>query len=121
MAYTLLFEAGSTTHVETFTVNGTSGSDLVTINSSDGATPHYLVNDTIIGIVCEYLDLSHSHASPINYWNANNSLDTVDNTGWFEGTDTPVTGIKEYAGRSRLFRLTYSGYNMKKHGYSSNF
>ena len=88
MAQTLIFEAGSTNHFETFTVNGTAG-NLIAIDSSDFATPHFLVNDTITGIVCEYLDLSHSHASSINYWNANDSLNTIDNTGWFEGTDTP--------------------------------
>lgn len=120
MAQSLIFEAGSTNHFETFTVNGTAG-NLIVIDSSDSATPHYLINDTSLGIICEFLDISHSHATPNAKWNANNSIDRIDNTGWFDGPDTPTTGIRGYAGRSKLFKLTYNGYNRKKKGYSDSF
>jgi len=86
---TLLFTAGETQTVNTFTVSGTAGS-LITINSDDNATQHTLSKSS--GIVGgDYLDISNSNANGGATWYAgSNSVNTTNNDGWiFEDAPTP--------------------------------
>lgn len=83
MADAITFEAGTTTHFTGWSVDG-SGANQVTINSSDGATAHYLVADSGGPFTSTYVTISHSHVSPDDQWEATTgSVDVVDNEGWF--------------------------------------
>ncbi len=89
----IIFEAGRTTVVTTFTVSG-EDSNLITIDSEDGLTQHTLscASGTI---VCDYLDLSNSNATGGADWYAgSHSADTDNNDGWiFE--DAPSSVVKD--------------------------
>ena len=82
MADSITFEAGSTTHFTSWSVDGSVG-NLIEINSSDGATTHYLVCDSGGPFTSTYLSISHSHATPYDQWDAVDSVDVIDNEGWF--------------------------------------
>lgn len=62
VAHSLLYTAGTTQTVATFTVNGTAG-NLITINSTTTAT-HALVKSGGGTISCDYLNIQHSVATP---------------------------------------------------------
>lgn len=83
-AHSLLFTAGTTQTVTTFTVNGTAG-NLITINSTTTAT-HALTKSGGGTITCDYLNIQHSVASPGSTWYANNSVNNQSvataGSGW---------------------------------------
>jgi hypothetical protein len=75
--------AGSTTTINNWTVNGSSG-NLVTITSATGAG-HNLVKSSGGTVNVQYTNIRYSNASPVNKWYAlivNNNVDLGDNTGW---------------------------------------
>lgn len=94
-AHSILFTAGQTRHVTTFTVSGTSGK-LVTINSANTAT-HALVKDGGGIISTDFMNIQHSIATPSNTWYAgvnstNNQAVTTAGSGWiFTAPPTPAT------------------------------
>lgn len=84
-AHSILFTAGITTTVTTFTVSGTVGA-LITINSTSTAT-HALVKSGGGTIVRDYLNIQHSVATPINTWypganSVNNQAVATIGSGW---------------------------------------
>jgi len=81
VAHTLLFTAGTTTTVNTFTVNGSDG-NMVTIGSVTAAQ-HTLAKAGGGSINSDYLNVSYSIGSPAATWNATpNSIDGGNNTQW---------------------------------------
>ncbi len=87
VAHSLLFTAGTTQHVTTFTVNGSVWQEI-TINSTTTAT-HALVKDWWWTITCDYLNIQHSVATPTLTWLATNSTDnqavSTAGSGWYFG------------------------------------
>lgn len=82
MASSLKFEAGTTTHVTLFDVNGTATTQ-VTLTSSTAAV-HYLVADGAALADNTYLTISYSNASPVASWNGGTGcVDGGNNSGWF--------------------------------------
>lgn len=84
-AHSLLFTAGTTQTVTTFTVSGTAG-NLITINSTTTAT-HALTKTGGGTISCDYLNIQHSVATPSNTWHAgknsvNNQAIATAGSGW---------------------------------------
>lgn len=84
-AHSILFSAGTTQHVTTFSVSGTSG-NLISIDSTTTGT-HALVKDGGGTISRDYLNIQHSVASPTNTWYAGaNSTDNqavaTAGSGW---------------------------------------
>ena len=76
-AHSILFTAGTTTTVTTFTVSGTAG-NLKTINSTTTAT-HNLVKSGGGTISSDYLNIQHSVATPASTWYA--GVNSVNNQG----------------------------------------
>lgn len=91
VAHTITFEAGTTTTMSGFTVNGTEG-NVVTIKSFTNAV-HNLVLTGGGNVDVSYANISYSNASPANTWYAltsNNNTDSGNNTGWiFSSAPTP--------------------------------
>lgn len=87
VAHTIKFTAGTTTTVADFAVDGTSG-NLVTITSATAAA-HTLVKSGGGTIDVAYANISYSTASPASTWNASNSTDSGNNSGWSFNTPVP--------------------------------
>ena len=80
-AHSLLFTAGTTRTVTTFTVSGTSG-NLITVGSITAAG-HTLTKGGGGTICSDYLSISRSTATPGSTWYAgNNSTNGGNNSGW---------------------------------------
>lgn len=94
-AHSILFTAGTTQTVSTFTVSGSAG-NLITINSTSTAT-HALVKSGGGTISCDYLNIQHSVATPSSTWYAGtNSVDNqavaTSGSGWtFSAPPAPST------------------------------
>ena len=89
--HSIRFTAGTTTTVTTFDVSGTAG-NLMTIGSITAAG-HTLTKAGGGTIVCDYLSVSRSTATPAATWYAGaNSTDGGNNSGWFFGT-VPAAGL----------------------------
>lgn len=89
-ATTITFEAGSTTIVTDFTIQGVAG-NLTTINSSIPGTQFTLYKNS--GTVnASYLSIQDSNATGGATWNANDGtdVDLGNNTGW-NFTTPPAT------------------------------
>ena len=85
VAHNLLFTAGTTQTVTTFDVSGSSG-NVITINSTSTAT-HTLTKSGGGTIVCDYLNIQHSVATPSATWYSGaNSVNNQDvataGSGW---------------------------------------
>lgn len=85
IAHSILFTAGTTQTVTTFTVNGTAW-NLITLNSTTTAT-HALVKSWGWTISCDYLNIQHSVATPWSTWYAgansvNNQAVATAWSGW---------------------------------------
>ena len=84
-AHSLLWTAGSIQHFTNFNVNGSAGK-LITLNSTTTGAYNF-VKDSGGYISCDYLNIQHSVATPINTWYAgehsvdNQSTSTVG-SGW---------------------------------------
>jgi len=90
---TIIFPASTTTTVTNFTVNGTAG-NLVTLNSSTTGTQATLAKLGGGTINVNYLAIQDSNATPVSTWNAANSTDNGNNTGWnFGGTVAITNGL----------------------------
>lgn len=81
--HTILFTAGTTQTVTTFTVSGTSG-NLMTIGSIT-ASGHTLTKAGGGTICVDYWSISRSTATPGTTWYASNSTDGGNNSGWTFG------------------------------------
>lgn len=82
-AHAWKFTAGTTTHVGTWSIQGTAG-NLITITSATAAT-HTLYADGGLN-QADYLDISYSTAQPASLWQAmSNCVDSGNNQGWFGG------------------------------------
>jgi len=84
-AHSILFTAGSTTHIGSWNVVGESGA-LITINSTTTGT-HTLVKDGGGGVNADYLNIQHSIATPAGVWFAgensvNNQNTSNAGSGW---------------------------------------
>lgn len=80
-AHSILFTAGTTTTLKTFTVSGTPGA-LITIGSVTAAS-HTLASIEDAVISKDYLSISRSTATPASIWYAGvNSIDGGNNSGW---------------------------------------
>lgn len=92
IAHSILFTAGTTQTVNTFTVNGTAW-QLITLNSTTTAA-HNLVKSGWGTISCDYLNIQHSVATPANTWYAwTNSVDNqavATAWSWWIFTAPPV-------------------------------
>lgn len=91
MASTIIFEAGSTTTVTTFSLSGTAG-NLVTIKSSVQGTQYTLTKSSGT-VTASYLSIEDSNATGGAYWDAadGTNINAGDNTGW-NFPILPVTG-----------------------------
>jgi len=81
-AHSILFTAGTTTNVNTFTVSGNPGA-LITIGSATAAD-HYL-NKGSGHVSSDYLSISRSRATrakPATWFAGTHSTDGGNNTGW---------------------------------------
>jgi len=119
VAHSIWFFHGSTTHVTTFTVTGSSGK-LVTINSctyssgfSATTTTHALVKSGGGTISCGYLSVQHSVATPTNTWYAgttstNNQAVATAGSGW-TFTAPITTNIKTLDGLANASVKTSNG------------
>lgn len=95
VAHSILFTAGTTQTVTTFTVSGTAG-NLITINSTTTAT-HALVKAGGGTISRDYLNIQHSVATPSSTWYAgthstDNQAVATAGSGW-TFTDAPAGGV----------------------------
>jgi hypothetical protein len=84
-AHSILFTAGSTTHIGNWNVVGEGGA-LITINSTTTGT-HTLVKDDGGGVNADYLNIQHSIATPAGVWFAgensvNNQNTSSTGSGW---------------------------------------
>jgi hypothetical protein len=90
VAFTVNFTSGSTTTVQTWSLNGTSG-NLITIKSSTAGTPATLSKSS--GTVnASYLSIKDSTATGGATWNAyttNGNVDAGGNSGWIFTAITP--------------------------------
>jgi hypothetical protein len=101
----IFFEAGSTTHLTAWSVDGSVG-NFIEILSSVAGTAHNLVNDTASPFVSTYVIISDSHASIASLWEASTgAVDFGGNTGWFT-TDSPVTGDRIYFTPTETYNIT---------------
>jgi hypothetical protein len=81
VSHSILFTAGTTTTVSSWSATGTAGY-TITIGSSTAAN-HNLVKAGAGIVNSDYLSISRSQASPADTWYAgNNSTDGGNNTGW---------------------------------------
>lgn len=92
VAHSLLFNAGTTQTIKTWTVSGTAG-NLITITTDTAAT-HTLQKTATspATITADYTDISYSNAVDIygGTWNATNSTDGGNNSGWIFGSIAPT-------------------------------
>jgi len=82
MAITITFEAGSTTTVTDFTLEGSSG-NLATIQSSIPGT-QFTLSKSSGTVTASYLAIQDSNATGGAYWDALNgtNINLGNNTGW---------------------------------------
>jgi hypothetical protein len=85
VAHSILFTTGSTQHVSSWNVTGSSG-QLITIDSTTTGT-HSLVLDGAGSVISDYLSIQHSIAGPEGKWFAGtNSVDNQNvasaGSGW---------------------------------------
>lgn len=82
-AHSILFTAGTTQTVSSFTVSGTVG-NLITINSTSTAT--HTLSKSSGTVNCTFLDIQHSVATGGATWNATSSTDhnsvSTAGSGW---------------------------------------
>lgn len=95
VAHSILFTAGTTQTVTTFTVSGTSG-NLITINSTTTGT-HALVKAGGGTISRDYLNIQHSVATPSSTWYAglnstNNQATETAGSGWIFAAPVSIGG-----------------------------
>ena len=110
-AHSLLFTAGTTQTGTTpgwFKVNGTSGKEI-TINSTTTRT-YNLVNAGGGVVSCDYLDIQHCVATPLNSWYAgansiNNQSVATAGSGWIFSTPPSASTVVTNRGRNR-FKFT---------------
>jgi hypothetical protein len=76
-AHSCLFQTGTITTVENFLVSGMPGNLIIV--SSTGTGTHSLIKSTPGVINCDYLNLSHSVATPASTWFA--GVNSVNNQG----------------------------------------
>ena len=87
-AHNLLFTAGTTQTVSTFTVSGVSAAARITINSAAASTAtHAIVKSGGGTISCDWLNIQHSVATPASTWYAgansvNNQATVTAGSGW---------------------------------------
>ena len=85
VAHSLIFGTGTTQTVTTFTVNGSSTGNRITINSDSTGT-HNLVKAGGGTIIRNFLNIQHSIATPSNTWYALNSVNNqavaTAGSGW---------------------------------------
>ncbi len=94
-AHSILFTAGITTTVTTFTVSGNGAGNEISINSTT-TTTHSLVKSGAGTISSDYLNIQHSVASPATTWYAgthsiNNQATATAGSGWIF-TAPPAAG-----------------------------
>lgn len=94
-AHSIIFTAGISTTVSTFTCSGSSG-NAITINSTSTAI-HSLIKTGGGVISCDWLNIQHSVATPGSTWYAgansvNNQATVTAGSGWIF-TVPPVGGI----------------------------
>lgn len=94
-AHSILFTAGTTQTVSTWTVTGSSG-NAITINSTTTAT-HNLIKTGGGQISCDWLNIQHSIATPGNTWYAglnsvNNQAVATAGSGWIFSTPSSLSG-----------------------------
>lgn len=90
-AHTILFTAGTTTTVTSFTVSGNPG-QLITLNSTSSPT-EFILSDASGTNNSNYLIIQDSDAAGGATWNAGaNSTDVSNNTGWIFGGGASNTG-----------------------------
>ena len=92
-ATTITFEAGSTTTVTDFTLQGEAG-QLVTINSSIPGT-QFILYKSSGNVSTDYLSIQDSNATGGASWYAGaNSVDVSNNDGWiFTAPPTPSSSV----------------------------
>ena len=85
VAHSILFTTGTTQHVSTWNVSGSSGQEI-TINSTTTGT-HALIKDGGGTVTANYLNIQHSVATPTSTWYAinstNNQAVATAGSGWF--------------------------------------
>ena len=85
VAHSIIFVHGTTQHVTTFTVSGSAGNEI-TLNSDTTAT-HSLVKNGGGTILCYYLNIQHSVATPASTWytssSTNNQSVSTAGSGWY--------------------------------------
>jgi hypothetical protein len=81
-----LFSAGTTTTITNWNINGTAG-NLVTIGSSSAAS--HTLSKASGAVAANYLSISRSSATGGATWNADNSTDGGNNTGWVFNAGPP--------------------------------
>lgn len=99
VAHSILFTAGTTTTVSTFTVSG-NPSELITINSTTTAT-HALTKTGGGTISCDYLNIQHSVARP---WSGASGADT-----WYAGANSVDNQADVTAGSGWIFTVPPEG------------
>lgn len=101
----ILFTAGTTTTVTTFTVTGASGKEIRINSASASTATHALVKAGGGQISCDYLMIAHSVATPSGTWYAgansiNNQAITTAGSGWNFTVPPALTAIKTLIGLS---------------------
>lgn len=104
-AKSVLFSTGTTTTVNSFTVNGTV-TNILTLNKS-GIAGQFTLSKSSGTVNCDYLNISNSNASGGATWIANNSVDTANNDGLLFYVNTILTPID--AGTTTLLAPTVIG------------
>lgn len=86
VSHSILFTLASTNHVSSWNVSGSAG-NLITLNSTDGASTFNLVLDGQNTAIADYLNIQHSIATPNGRWFAgtnsiNNQNVPLAGSGW---------------------------------------
>lgn len=107
--HSILFTAGTTTTVSSFTVSGTAG-NLMTIGSITSSN-HTIAKAGEGTSESDYLSISRSTATPANTWYAgSNSTNGGNNSGWtFTAAPKSLTAAQAaftLTGQTTLFALT---------------
>lgn len=93
LATTITFEAGSTTIVTDFTIQGVAG-NLVTINSSVPGT-QFTLSKSSGTVSTDYLIIQDSNATGGATWDASNgtNVDLGNNSGWYFTTPPSTSQV----------------------------
>lgn len=92
-AHTLKFSAWTTNTFSSFNVNGTLWNEITITTANSSTATHNLVNASWSDIVCNYLNIQHSIATPANTWKAYLSVDNQSVAtawSWWDITITPL-------------------------------